>query len=82
MVKKKIVIIVFSVIGSIFILFCMVVWFFLIRDLNQENLLKREIINFSNKNFESDNFMVEIITKGDYSYVEEASKKYYKKRMK
>lgn len=46
-------------------------------DLKQEDLLKKEVITLSNKELASDDFSINIVTKGDYVYVEEAIKKYY-----
>lgn len=49
-----------------------------IKDLKQEAILKQEIINYSNKKLESDDYTIEVKTTGDYAYVEEAIKKYFK----
>lgn len=58
-----------------FLIVCVVEAF---KDLKQEEILKQEIINFSNKNLETGNFTIKVKTTGDYAYVEEAIKKYYK----
>ncbi len=52
--------------------------YWVIEDLKQEEILKQEIINYSNRNLETDDFTVTVKTSGDYAYVEEAIKKYYK----
>lgn len=49
-----------------------------IKQLQQEETLKTEIINYSNKDLATDNFQIEIKTKGDCAHIEEAIKKYYK----
>lgn len=46
-------------------------------DLKQEDLLKKELITLSNKELGKDDFSINIVTKGDYAYVEEAIKKFY-----
>ena len=51
---------------------------FVIKDLQQEEILKKEIVNYSNKELATDNFQIEIKTKGDYAHVERTIKKYYK----
>lgn len=51
--------------------------YLVIEDLKQEDILKQEIVNVSNKDLLTDNFNIEVKTKGDYAYIEEAVKKYY-----
>lgn len=48
------------------------------KDLKQEEVLKKEIINLTNKDLLEDNYNIDIKTTGDYAYVENAIKKYYK----
>lgn len=67
---------------SIFVLaavFVGLVIFFVIVDLKEEAVLKNELVSFANKDLATDDFTVDIKTKGDYAYVEEAVKKYYRK---
>ncbi|MCI8569004.1 MAG: hypothetical protein HFJ11_03355 [Bacilli bacterium] len=78
MKKKKMIkwiIITVAIIITSFLALC---GYWVIEDLKQEEILKQEIINYSHKNLESDDFTVIVKTKGDYAYVEEAIKKYYK----
>lgn len=53
--------------------------YIVIEDIKQENLLKKELINISNKDLITGNFDIEVKTTGDYAYIEEAVKKYYQK---
>ena len=46
-------------------------------DLKQEDLLKKEVVTLSNKNPNTDDFSINIVTKGDYAYVEKAVKEFY-----
>ena len=66
------------IVSIIFLLFCALITYFVIDDFKQEDILKQEIINYSNKNLATDNYDITVKTKGDYAYVEEAIKKYYK----
>ncbi len=65
-----IVIVVVIIIGLIF--------FMAFKELQEEDILKQEIINYSNKDLSKDNYPIEVKTTGDRAYVEEAVKKYYK----
>lgn len=49
-----------------------------VKELNQEEILEQEIINYSNKDLVKDDFTIEVKTTGDCAYVEESVKKYYK----
>lgn len=49
-----------------------------IKELNQEEILEQEIINYSNKDLARDDYTISVKTKGDCAYVEESVKKYYK----
>lgn len=73
-ILKKILI----VIGIIITLFIVVIVYFVIKDLKQEEILKQEIINYSNMDLAKDEYTIYVKTTGDYAYVEEAVKKFYK----
>jgi len=75
---KKSVKIVLLVIGILLATIIGLIAIFVIKDFQQEAILKKEIEIYANKDLVSDNFQIEIKTKGDYAYVEEAIKKYYK----
>lgn len=62
----------------IVVAFAAMIIYFVSKDLKQEELLKQEIVNYSNKNLQTDEFPIVVKTTGDYAYVEEAVKKYYK----
>jgi len=64
--------------GVLVLLFAVFIGVTVYNDLKQEDILKKEIINFSNKNLLTGDFTVNVETKGDYAYVEEAVKKYFK----
>ena len=49
-----------------------------VKELQEEDILKQEIINYSNKDLATDDYSIEVKTTGDRAYVEEAVKKYYK----
>lgn len=71
--KKKI-----GIISGIIIIVIVALFAYLIaKDLKQEDILKQEIVNLTNKNLATDDFKVEVKTKGDYAYIEESIKKYY-----
>ena len=65
-------------IGVIFVAFAGLIGYFVYKDLKQEEILKKEIIDLSNKDLLQDNFNISIKTTGDYAYVENAIKKFYK----
>lgn len=65
-------------IGALIVIFVAVVGYLVVEDLKQEDILKKEIVNVSNKDLLTDNFDVEVKTTGDYAYIEEAVKTYYK----
>ena len=65
-------------IGVVFVVFASVIGYFVYKDLKQEEVLKKEIIDLSNKDLLQDNFNVSVKTTGDYAYVENAIKKFYK----
>ncbi len=63
---------------AIVVVLAAIIIYFVVKDLQQEELLKQEIVNYSNKNLGTDDFPIVVKTTGDYAYVEEAVKKYYK----
>ncbi len=75
---KKIVKRILLVVGIIIIILASILTIAVIKQLQQEEILKQEIINYSNKDLATDNFQVETKSKGDCAYIEEAVKKYYK----
>ena len=54
------------------------IFFTAFKELQEEDILKQEIINYSNKDLAKDDYPIEVKTTGDRAYVEEAVKKYYK----
>ena len=54
------------------------IFFIAFKELQEEDILKQEIINYSNKDLAKDDYPIEVKTTGDRAYVEEAVKKYYK----
>ena len=48
------------------------------KDLQQEDVLKHEVIRLDNMDLVNDNYSISIKTTGDYAYVENAIKKFYK----
>ncbi|MEE3342971.1 MAG: hypothetical protein VZS44_02655 [Bacilli bacterium] len=76
--NKKILKIILCFIGILLALFIGVVIYEVVQDFGQEDILKQEIINYSNKNLVSDDYTIYVKTKGDYAYIEEAVKKFYK----
>lgn len=70
---------VFLLIGIIIVIIVAVFGYLIVDDLKQEDILKQEIVNVSNKDLVTGNFEIEVKTKGDYAYIEEAIKNYYKK---
>lgn len=78
MKKKKLVKRIILTVVVIVVAFAALIFYFVFKDLKQEELLKQEIVNYSNKNLQTDDFPIIVKTTGDYAYVEEAVKKYYK----
>lgn len=72
--KKRIIIIILLII----LIIIGGVGYFVYDDMKQEAILKQEIVKLNNKDLGSDNYDIKIKTKGDYAYIEEAIKKYYK----
>ena len=76
--KGKIVKKIFIVLGILLLILAGVIVYFVVQDLKQEDILKQEIINYSNMDLANDDYSIYIKTKGNYGYIEEAIKKYYK----
>ena len=62
----------------IFSLFLALIVYIAVKQIQEEKVLKQEIINYSNKDLATDNFSITVKTSGDCAYVEEAVKKFYK----
>lgn len=73
--KKKYILI---LTGIVLIITLTTIGYFITNNKKQEDILKQEIINLSNKDILSDNYDIDIKTKGDYAYIEETIKNYYK----
>ena len=65
-------------IGIIVVTICGGVGYYFYLMNTQEDMLKHEIINYENKDLLKDEYNINIRTKGDYAYIEEAIKKYYR----
>ena len=63
---------------ALFILFVGLVIYGVVKDFGQEDILKQEIINYSNMDLAHDDYAIYVKSKGDYAYIEEAVKKFYK----
>ena len=66
------------IIGVVVVLFVGLVVYGVIKDFEQEDILKQEIINYSNMDLANGDYTIYVKTKGDYAYIEEAIKKFYK----
>ncbi|MBR3161629.1 MAG: hypothetical protein IKF19_02740 [Bacilli bacterium] len=66
------------IIGILVLIICGGVGYYFYLMNTQEDMLKQEIINYSNKDLLKDDYIVNVKTKGDYAYIEEKIKKYYK----
>lgn len=64
--------------GIVLVIFSIVVGYLVVNDLNQEDILKKELVNLANKDLLVDDYSVKVKTKGDYAYIEEIIKNYYK----
>ena len=71
---KQLLIVIITIITIFFGIACYMAY----QELKEEEILKQEIINYSNKDFLTDSFKVEVKTTGDRAYIEETIKKYYK----
>ena len=72
--KKKLI----MLIGIIILVICGGVGYYFYLISVQEDVLKSEVINYSNKDLYKDDYMVDVKTKGDYAYIEESIKNYYR----
>lgn len=75
--KRKKLWIALGVFGVVIVALVGIVFYLASDDLKQEDLLKQEVVNLSNKRLDEDDFSINVVTKGDYAYVEEAVKKFY-----
>lgn len=69
---------IFILVALIVLVIGAAIGYLVVDELQQEDILKQEIINFSNKDLVTGDFEVKVKTKGDYAYIEEAIKNYYK----
>lgn len=76
--KNKTLKMILLIIGIILIIGVSAIAYLVVGDLKQEDLLKKEIVNVSNKDLLTDDYSIEVKTTGDYAYIEEAVKKFYK----
>ncbi len=79
MKKRKNLLISFGILGVVVVVIIGVILYMAYDDLKQEDLLKKEVVTLSNKKLDKDDFSINIVTKGDYVYVEEAIKNFYLK---
>lgn len=75
--NKKTLKIILLMIGIILVIAIAGIAYLTVEDLQQEDLLKKEIVNVSNKELLTDDYSIEVKTTGDYAYIEEAVKKFY-----
>ena len=71
-VKKVIVGIVITIVIILGLIF-----FTAFKELQEEDILKQEIVNYSNKDLATDDYSIKVKTTGDRAYVEEAIIKVY-----
>lgn len=76
--KKSLLKPILLIVGIIIIIFVALVAYLVINDLKQEDILKQEIVNLTNKDLLTDDYYIKVKTTGDYAYIEEAIKKFYK----
>ena len=69
---------IFIFVGVVILIIVIFFAYLVVHDLQQEDLLKQEVINVSNKDLFKDDYRIEVKTTGDYAYIEEAVKKFYK----
>lgn len=69
---------IFLFIGGIVLVIIIFFGYLVVSDLHQEDILKQEVINVSHKDLFKDDYRIEVKTTGDYAYIEEAVKKFYK----
>ena len=75
---KKRVITIIIIVGVTIFLILGAIFMVAYKELEEEAILKKEIINYTNKDLLTDDFEVEVKTTGDRAYIEEAIKNYYK----
>ena len=75
--KKSIKKIIIGIVIAV-VIFLGLIFFMAYKELQEEDILKQEIINYSNKDLATDDYSIKVKTTGDRAYVEEAVKKYYK----
>lgn len=76
--KKSLLKPILIIVGIIIVIFVSLVAYLVIEDFKQEDILKQEIVNLSNKELLTDDYSIKVKTTGDYAYIEEAIKKFYK----
>ena len=69
---------IYMFISIILVILVVTFGFVIISNLSQKDILQKEIKAVSKKDLLTDNYDVEITTTGDYAYVEEVIKNYYK----
>lgn len=79
MKKKKVLKGIIFTVLAITILFIVLIFYIAIKQLEEEKVLKQELIYYSNLDLIKDKFPIKIKTTGDCAYIEEAVKKYYRK---
>ena len=75
--KKSIKKIIIGIVIAV-VIFLGLIFFMAYKELQEEDILKQEIINYSNKDLATDDYSIKVKTTGDRAYVEETVKKYYK----
>ena len=75
---KKIIKKFFIFIGVLLLAFALLIAYIVVKDFKQEEILQKEVIILANKDLLKDDFDVDIKTTGEYAYVEETIKKYYR----
>lgn len=70
--------IVLLIIGIILAVAIALIAYLVAKDLEQEKILKKEIVNLANQELLTDDYSIKVKTTGDYAYIEEAVKKFYK----
>lgn len=69
----------YIILGIILILFTITISYLIINNIKQEDLLKQEITNLSNRDLLTDNYDSKVKTTGKYAYIEKKIKNHYKK---
>lgn len=71
--KKSIKKIIIGIVIAV-VIFLGLIFFMAYKELQEEDILKQEIINYSNKDLATDDYSIKVKTTGDRAYVEEAVK--------